>query len=129
MEVVEEGIGVDEKTSHSCIDERTPPPSVIFSGQLEVQQGYADERSHNKEEYEGKEKNSEESVHLVPPHCSEDVMKFDVDCRKGQESRNNHLHEATTIPRYLRGDFARHFGGTGGGIEIMAGIILCQNTS
>ena len=43
VEVVEERIGINENTSHSGIDKGTPPPSVILSCQLEVQQSHADE--------------------------------------------------------------------------------------
>lgn len=65
----------------------------------------------------------------MSPHRSKDVVKLDVNCGKGQESRNQHLHEATAIPGNFTWDFTSHLGGAGGGIEIVTGIVLCQNTS
>jgi len=129
VEVIEERVCVDEETSHSCVDESTPPPSMIFSGQLKVQQGHTDERGHDEKKDERKEKDSKQSVHLMSPHGGKDVMKFNVNCRKGQESRNEHLHEASTIPGNFSWDFASHLGGAGGRIEIVTGIVLSQNTT
>lgn len=54
VEVIEERVGVDKKTSHSCVDESTPPPSMIFSSQLEVQQSHTDEGRNDEEKDEGK---------------------------------------------------------------------------
>lgn len=80
VEVVKERVGINENTSHACIDKCSPPPSVIFSGKLEVEQCHADKGSHNEKKDEGKEKDSKECVHLVSPHGSKDVMKLNVDC-------------------------------------------------
>ena len=129
LEVVEERVSVDENTSHTSIDEGTPPPSVIFSGQLEVQQCHTNEGSHDKKKDERKEEDSEESIHLVTPHCSKDVVEFNVDSREGQESSDDHLCETTAVPWHFRRNFTSHFGCAGGGIEVVAGIILSQNTS
>ena len=68
VEVIEERICVDEQPGHSCIDEGTPPPSVIFPRQLKVEQRHTDEGRHNNEEDEGKEKDAKKGVNLVSPH-------------------------------------------------------------
>ena len=83
MEIVEEGIRIDKDTSHTGIDKDTPPPSVIFSGQLEVKQGYTDKGSHDEKENECEEQNSKQGIHLMSPHGSEDIMQLNVNCRKG----------------------------------------------
>lgn len=83
MEIVEEGIRIDKDTSHSGIDKNTPPPSVIFSSQLEVKQGYTDEGSHDEKEDESKEQDTKQGVHLMSPHGSKDVVKLNVDSREG----------------------------------------------
>lgn len=129
VEVVEERVRVDEDTSHTSIDESTPPPSVIFSGQLEVQQCNTDEGSHNKKEDECKEEDSEESIHLVTPHCSKDVVELNIDGREGQKSSNNHLRKTTTVPWHFRRDFTSHFSCASRSIEVVARIVLSQDTS
>ena len=129
IEVVEERISVDENTSHSRIDECTPPPSMVLPRQLKVEQSHADERCHNDEEHECKEKNSEEGVNLMSPHRSKDVVEFDVNRRKWQEARNNHLEELVAVPRHFRGNFTSHLRRASWCIEVVACIVLRRNAS
>jgi len=65
----------------------------------------------------------------MSPHRSEYVVKLDVNCREGQEARDNHLHEAGAVPRNFGGDFTCHLGGPGGSIKVVAGIVLCNDSS
>ena len=58
VEVIEEGVSVDEQTRHSSIDKCAPPPSVVLPGQLEVKQCHTDEGCDNQKQNEGEEKNS-----------------------------------------------------------------------
>mmetsp|Transcript_25200 Transcript_25200/g.60609 ORF Transcript_25200/g.60609 Transcript_25200/m.60609 type:complete len:208 (-) Transcript_25200:892-1515(-) len=124
MEVIKEGVSVDEQSGHSRVDEGAPPPSMVFPRQLEVQQRHADEGRDDDEEDEGEEEDAKEGVDLVSPHGREDVMELDVDGREGQESRHDHLEEAAAVPGHLRGNLARHLGRAGGRIEIVARVIL-----
>lgn len=129
MEEVVERICVNENTSHSRIDEGTPPPSMVLPRQLKVEQSYADEGCHDDEEDEGKEQDPEEGVNLMSPHRSKNVVEFDVNRRKWQESRNNHLKETAAVPRHLRGYFASHLRRASWGIEVMACVVLRRDAS
>jgi len=56
---------------------------MVFPRKLEVKQCHTDEGCHDNKEGEGKEENAKESVDLVSPHRSKDVMEFDVNSREG----------------------------------------------
>jgi len=56
--VVVEGVGVDEESSHSSVDVASPPPAVVFSGQLEIKQSHRDERSDNDQQNESNQQDS-----------------------------------------------------------------------
>jgi hypothetical protein len=129
VEVVEEGINVDEDSSHATIDEGCPPPLVIFSRQLEVQQCHSNEGRDNDQKNKGNEQNTEESVDLVSPHGSENVVKFNVDCRERKKSCNENLEWSTSVPRDLCWDFTGHFGGPCRSIEVRRSIVLGQDSS
>ena len=129
VEVIEEGVSVDEQSGHSSVDECAPPPLVVFPSQLEVQQGHTDEGCDNQKQDEGAEKNSKQGVDLMSPHRSKDVVKLNVNCRKRQESGDDHLHEAGAVPWNLGGDFTCHLGCSCGSIKVVVGVILCNNSS
>lgn len=65
----------------------------------------------------------------MSPHRSEDVVKLDVDSRKGQEAGDDHLNKAGAVPRNFGRDFTCHLGCSGGSIEVMVGIILGNGSS
>lgn len=129
MEVIKERVSIDEQSGHARINEGAPPPSVVFPRQLEVEQCHTNEGGDNDKEDEGKEQDSEKGVNLMSPHGRKDVMELNVNCREGQESRNDHLEETATVPGHLGGDLTCHLGSAGGGIEVMARIILGGNPS
>jgi len=52
MEVVVEGIQVDEDSCHSSVGVRCPPPTMVLSRELEVQEGDGDEGCHDDEKDE-----------------------------------------------------------------------------
>ena len=129
MEVIKERISVDEQSSHSCINEGTPPPSMVFPRQLEVKQCHTDKGSDNNKKDEGEEKDTEKGIDLVSPHGCKDVMKLNVDSRERQESRNDHLEETSSVPRNLGGDLTLYLCCAGWSIKVVAGIVLRHDTS
>ena len=58
MEVIEEGIRVDEQSGHPCINKGTPPPSMVLPCQLEVKQRHTDKGCNNNKKDEGKEEDT-----------------------------------------------------------------------
>lgn len=68
MEVVIERVNVDEKTGHSTIHVRCPPPTMILAHQLKIEKCHCYKRCDNDEENESEEEDSEQRVDLVTPH-------------------------------------------------------------
>jgi len=128
VEVIEERICIDEQPGHSCVNEGTPPPSVIFPRQLEVEQRHTDKGRHNNEKGESEEKDTEEGVDLVSPHGSEDVVELDVNRREGQETGNDHLEWPAAVPGHLGGNLPRHLGRAGGRVEVVVRVVLGSDT-
>ncbi len=64
VEIVEEGVSVDEDAHHASRDKGTPPPPVVLCCELEVRQRNHDEARYNGEESEGQEENTVEGVNL-----------------------------------------------------------------
>lgn len=91
MEEVKERIREDEEPCCTTVYERTPPPHVILSRQLEVAEGDGDEGGHDNEHYECQEEDPEQSVDLVAPDRREDVVQLDVYSREGQEPSHEQL--------------------------------------
>ena len=52
---------------------------MVFHHQLEVGEGYGDERCDDDKQYKSNKQYTEQRVNLMPPHGSEDVMQLDVD--------------------------------------------------
>ena len=124
VEVIVERIYENKETCHTSVDVRGPPPAVIFSCELEIQESNSDERSNNHQQNEGQEEDSKQSIDLVTPHRSKDVVKFDVNSREGKETGNEDLKEATPIPRDFSGDFSRNLCRSGRCIKVTASVVL-----
>ena len=122
--VVEDGVDVDEDAGHTAVDKGGPPPLMVLTGQLEVQEGDGDEGRHNHEKDEGKEKDTKKGVDLMSPHGGKDVVQLDVDGRKGEEAGDDHLEGLAAVPRDLGGDLTGDLGGAGGGIEVVLAVVL-----
>lgn len=116
MEVVEEGIAKNEEARRTSIEERPPPPSMIFTRQLEIQQSHRDERCDRDEHDKSNIQYSEESVYFVAPDTREDVVQLDVDGTERQKSSHEELGDGVSIPlrdlRNLSSDFVGPAGGT-----------------
>jgi hypothetical protein len=78
MKVEVERVNVNEDPSHASVDIGRPPPSVIFSCELEVQERHSDKGRYSNQQNKGQEQNAKESVDLMTPHTCKDVMQLDV---------------------------------------------------
>ena len=127
--VVVKTVHINQQTRHTAVDKGGPPPAMIFSGQLEVQESDSDECCDNDQQNECQEEDSKESVNLVSPHGGEDVMKLDVNGSERQEPGNQDLEITTTVPWDFGWDFTSDLGGAGRGVEVRASVILGHDTS
>lgn len=98
MKEVEEGVTKNKQSSGTTVYETSPPPLMIFSGQLEVKQRNGDEGCDNGQHYKRQIQDAEESVYLVAPDSRKDVMQLDVDRREGQEASHHQLSHGMPVP-------------------------------
>ena len=71
-------VNEDENTGSTTIEERSPPPLVILSRQLEVCQGNRDKACDHDGHYKSREQHAIESVNLMSPDRREAVMQLNV---------------------------------------------------
>ena len=64
----------------STAQHRSPPPLVVFRGELEVRQAHRHECRDEDENDEYDEQHAVNCIHLVSPHRGEDVEELDVNC-------------------------------------------------
>lgn len=129
MEIKVERVNVDKETRHTPVDVGSPPPSVILSGELEIKKSHGDERRDNHQQDKCKEKDTEECVNLVAPHGSENVVKFNVNCRKRQKASNDHLETSASVEWNLRWNLSGHLRCSRRRVELVTGILLGHRPS
>mmetsp|Transcript_6274 Transcript_6274/g.9515 ORF Transcript_6274/g.9515 Transcript_6274/m.9515 type:complete len:577 (+) Transcript_6274:207-1937(+) len=122
LEVVEEGVGVDEESGSPAAEQGAPPPTMVLAGQLEVHQGNSDEGGDDEQHDEGQEQDPKEGVDLVAPYTGKDVVQLNVDGTEGQEASHEHLGQRVAVPGDVRGDLAHGLGGAAGYIHITRGV-------
>lgn len=126
-EIIKRGVQKDENAGRSCRKNGSPPPFVIFDGQLEIRQCDGHCRCYAEDDYERQTQNAVESVRLPTPQSGKDVIQFHRDGTKRQESTNQVVHHPRAVPRrvwYL----PWYVFGTAGCIKITCGI-LAKNSA
>jgi ribosomal protein L11 len=78
VKVKVERVNVNEDPGHAAVDIGCPPPSVILSRELKVQERHRDKRRHSNQQNKRQKQNAKESVDLMTPHTCKDVMQLDV---------------------------------------------------
>jgi len=78
---------------------------------LKVHEGHGDETGHDEQHDERDEENPEQGVNLVAPHAREDVVELDVNGRKRQKARHEHLRQGLAVPGNVFGNLTRHLSG------------------
>jgi len=117
-----EGIGEDKKPSGTSVEQRTPPPGVIFSCELEIKERDGDERSHDDKHDEGEEQDAEQRVDLVSPDGSEYIVKLNIDRRKWQKACHEELCDGVLVPCVRRRDFPWHLVGATRGSKFVSNV-------
>mmetsp|Transcript_13683 Transcript_13683/g.18146 ORF Transcript_13683/g.18146 Transcript_13683/m.18146 type:complete len:205 (+) Transcript_13683:654-1268(+) len=102
---------------------------MVFSCELEIDQCYSDERSHDKQHNEGNEKNPKQRVDLVSPDASEDVVQLNVDGTEGQKSSHEHLRRWLTVPWDVFWDFSGNLGGATGRLQVSCEITSSDSSN
>ena len=95
----------DEERSTPGIHERSPPPSVIFAGQLEVAEHDRDLRRRDQHQHEDGEQEPEHHVHLVGHDGGHEEIDLEEDGSEGDAAAHEAGEPGTQIPR-LRGDLS-----------------------
>lgn len=93
----------DEERSTSCIHERSPPPSVILAGQLEIAEHDRDLRRRDQHQHEDGQQEPEHHVHLVRHDGGHEEVDLEEDGSEGDAAAHEAGEAGTQIPR-LGGD-------------------------
>ena len=104
--IIIERVTEDRDRGTATAQHRTPPPFVVFRGELKVRQRNRHKRRDEDENDEDDEEYAINRVHLVSPNRSENVEQLDVNSAEWQEARDAHLRNRRAVP-WQRRDVAR----------------------
>lgn len=113
----------DEEGGAPCVHEGSPPPSIVFAGQLEVAQHDRDLRRGDEHQHEDGEQEAEDHVHLVRHERGHEEVDLEEDGSEGDAAAHEAGEPRTQVPR-LGGDLSLDVVGSDG--HVVFGEVVAE---